>query len=113
MKNNRNLPSGQTPISGILIGVLVALFVSFLLSVGLTSLLLNKSTGEWPENFSSFIIRMISVLSGCLVGTAIYKEKTIITTGILTAIYFVILLIIGTIVYNSVFRKMGMGLVSV
>ncbi len=113
MKINHGVISNQSPIIGVLSGVLSALVISFLLSIGLTSLLLNNSAGEWPEGIIMFAMRFIAVLIGGLVCTGIYKEKTIVSISIMTAAYFLILLIIGTIVYDSVFYKIGIGILSV
>ena len=103
----------KTMTNGVIIGTAVATAISFLLSMGLTSLI---GKGSVPENGSGvyiFLIRSLSVLLGSLLSTAIIKEKNLQTIGIVTAAYLIILLGIGIVAYNGSFHNFGIGLLSV
>jgi len=102
-----------SPALGISIGIGVAMILTILLSAGLTSLVLNGKFSEESARICVFIIRAVSVLLGCLVSSALIKEKVLLTVGGSALGYLAILLGFGIIMFDMSFQNFGMGLLSV
>lgn len=105
--------NGNAFIRGITIGTVIAAAISFLLSMGLTSLIAKGSISESSPGVYIFIIRSLSVLAGCLLATWIVKEKNLQIIGIVSCLYLLILLGVGIIMYDGSFHNFGLGLLSV
>ena len=103
----------KTITTASILGAAAATALTFLLTAGLTSLILKGSVPEQSSGIYVFLIRSLSVLLGCLLATGIVKEKSLQTIGIVTAAYLVILLGIGIVLYNVSFHNFGIGLFSV
>ena len=104
--------NSRKTMTGIVIGTTLAAIVSFLLTMGLTSLIMKGSVPENAPNVYVFFIRSISVLLGCLAATVLVKEKNLQTIGIVTAAYLLIMLGCGIIFYDGSFHNFGIGLLS-
>ena len=103
----------NTMLVGSVLGALAAVAVSLLLLSGLTSLSMKGDINENTANGFVFVFRIIAVLLGVLLGAGITKEKTLITAGIITAIYLVTTIGIGIVVYDGSFVGFGLGALSV
>ena len=112
-KTQLKMKGNKSTIYSALIGAAVALLLSLLLSAGATSLAIRGSIAESGYNFSVFMIRAISVFLGALVGTWLSKEKYLLIIGIIAAVYTVVLISLGIVIYDDSFQNFGMGLLSV
>lgn len=97
----------------IVIGIVAALVVTFLLTGGLTSLLISGKLGESVTGILIFAIRTISVLLGGLIGSGYSNGRYLQVIALITLGYMVALLGLGMIVYNGTFHNLGMGILSV
>lgn len=103
----------QTIGSAIVIGWVTAILITFLLSLGLTSLVLKGSLKAESSGFVVFLIRSLSTLLGCLLAGRIYADKMIpVISGVLI-IYLITLIGIGITVFDGSFQSFITGLLSV
>lgn len=96
----------------VLIGVAMALAVSGLLSVGLTSLLMNGHVELNGTVIIVFLIRALSVLAGGLLASALSEGKHLAVIGLVAVGYLLILLGLGIVLYDGSFRNFGGGVLS-
>jgi len=95
------------------IGVAISTTISIILTAILTSLVMSGSIQEGSANTLIFLIRTISVLAGCLVGTSIKKEKCLPVIGAITLGYLIILIGVGITFYNGSFQHFGSSVLSI
>lgn len=95
------------------IGILISVIISFLLTLGLTSLIINGTLKESGGAFSIFIVRTLSVFIGCLIGGIIYKDKALPLIGVITGVYFIILMIVSIAAFDQSFINFVPTMVSV
>lgn len=98
---------------GIAVGVGTSLAVSLLLSIGLTSLLVNGAIAEGVANGFVIAIRLVAVLLGSLVGSGIVKENCLLSVGLITLGNIVTWLGLGVVIYDGTFKNLGAGIVSI
>lgn len=99
-------------ITSIIIGVAIALMISFALSALLTSVVLKGGLKENALNVLVFGIRTISVIIAGLVGSSLAKGKYLPVIGSVTATYTVILTGITIVAFDGSFKQLGIGVVS-
>lgn len=109
LKSRTGMLSGNSVISGTVIGVILALLISLLLMTGMTSFAVNGSISEKGAGVSMCLIRTIAVLAGVLVGTGIIKEKCVITAGAITLGYLLLLAGVGIVLYDESFKDFGLS----
>lgn len=114
MKLKARLPvaSNRTATVGTLAGIITAFAISLILVAAITGLVTGNKFPEGSLGLPVFIVRTVAVLVGALVGTGLAKEKCIVTVGIITAGYLVLLLGLGIVMYNGSFKSFGSGLLS-
>lgn len=96
----------------VLLGIITALIVSGILSLGLTSLVMNGHVELSSTTAIIFMIRAVSVLIGGLLASALFNEKHLMIIGSITLIYLIIILMMGVIAYNESFINFGGGVLS-
>lgn len=94
-------------------GIGFTILITLLLSAGLTSLIITGKLHEISLEIFTAIIRAVAVFSGCMITTAIKKEKILQNIGIVTAVYVLVLLGLGIILYDHSFHSFGFGILSV
>ncbi len=99
--------------TNILLGVAAALIISFALSALLTSLVMSGKIEEARGSFFIFGIRLLSVMVGCLVSTALIKEKHLPVVGCAAAGYLIVIVGMGIVFYDSSFQNFLSGVLSV
>ena len=114
MKIKTHLPvaSNRTTTVGIFAGIIAALIMSFTSIIALTSLVRNHNFLESSLELSVFLVRMVAVLLGVLIGTGLIKERCIVVAGIVAAGYLVLLLALGILIYDGSFENFGTGVLS-
>ena len=95
------------------IGISIALIISFLLMLGLTSLIINGYLKESGGTFGSFVIRTLSVFGGCLIAGYVYKEKILLLIGAISGIYLIVLMIISVAAFDHSFVNLVLAVISV
>ncbi len=93
-------------------GLVTALSISAVLTIGLTSLIQN---GKLNENGMAgvFIIRVIATLAGGLLAAGLSDKKFLPVIGAVSAGYLVFLLGIGIVWFDGSFHKLWQGILSV
>lgn len=91
----------------------IGIGISIILSIGLSALLANYVIrGAASENHTAlfiFMIRSISVLIGCLIGSIMWDGKLLITNSIITLGYLVLLVAIGIAAFDGSFKSFISG----
>ena len=115
MKNKAHITSSTkiTEIPAIIIGIVTALTISFLLSAGLTSIIMNGTISEMSAAPYVFVIRTVAVTIGCVIGLMLIKEKILLIAGITALGYLAVLAGIGIVLYNESFNNLISGAFSV
>ena len=114
MKSKTRLPvvSSRATTVGAFTGIIIAFVISLILITVITSLVANNKFPEASSGWSMFMVRVAAVLVGALVGTALSKEKCVITAGIIVAGYLALLLGLGIVIYDGSFKNFGTGFIS-
>ena len=102
-----------TEISAIVIGVLSASIVCFLLTIGLTSIVMNGTVGETTGGLYIFGIRMVAAFVGCVVSTLLMKGKYLLMVGAVSIGYLAVMIATGIVMYDESFKNVLSGVVSV
>ncbi len=114
MIKQRKVSMGKhSAIAGIAIGMAVVLVISFVLTAGLTSLIINGKLSEGTAGVFVFVIRAISVLAGGLVATTLVKERCLPIVGAVAAVYLLVLLGTGIAAFDGSFKNFIPGIMSV
>ena len=100
-------------VFGVLLGAVAALIISIILTTGMTSLVLGGGLNDRLLQIFIFVIRLISVFIGVLLGTGLIGEKWIVTTGLISVLYLLLLAGVGIVFYDGSFRGFGVSLISV
>lgn len=95
------------------VGLGVSLVIMLLLSVGMTSLLVNGRAAEGTMDWLVFVIRLVAVLLGTLVGSGIVNEKLLLSVGLIVLGNLFLLLGMGIVIYDGSFNNFGAGVVSI
>ena len=98
---------------GVGIGVAVSVVISVLLLCLLSCLMIKQRLSEHTAGIAVFIIRFLAINLGTLIGSKLTKENGVIVIAAITTAYLVILLGLGIVAYEGVFRNFGTGLFSV
>lgn len=104
---------GQAIGISIAAGAAIAVVITVLMSIGLTSLVINGQIAESDTAFIVFIIRAVSVMIGGMIASALSKEKILITIGITAIGYLLIVVALGIIFYDGLFQNFVSGMISV
>ena len=104
---------GQAIGISIASGAAIAVVITVLMNIGLTSLVINGQIAESDTAFIVFIIRAVSVMIGGMIASALAKEKILITIGITAIGYLLIVVALGIIFYDGSFRNFISGVISV
>ncbi len=113
MKKTRGISENNNSLAVcIAIGLFISLVVTVALSILLTSLIQEGKSDE-NRNLGVFAIRVIATLAGCITGAVLSKKKLLVVIGAISIGYFVILLIIGLLLFDGVVSQVGMGVLSV
>ena len=108
-KYDKNQPIGY----GIGAGVAVSIITSIVLMLLLTNLVNEQNVNERTAELLLFMIRMISVLVGAVIGMKLTAGKGLLIIGTVLVGYMLFLLSVGIIAYDGAFQRMGSGLLSV
>jgi len=111
-KKHTSVFGGRSTVFCTAIGVAVAVIVTALLSAGLTSLVMNGTIAEKATSPYIFVIRLLAVLFGGLLGAGLSDGKILPVVGLITGVYIVILLSVGIAAYDGSFYNFGTGLFS-
>ena len=113
MKFKSRLPitTNRTTTTAILAGIGVAFAISAILVASLSALIAKNILRENSASLV-FVVRVLAVLTGVLIGTGITKEKHLMTAGIITAGYLAVLLGLGIVLYDVSFKRLGAGVIS-
>ena len=103
----------QAEAPAVMIGIIVASLVSFLLLVGLTSLIVNGTVNEGVVGAIAFAIRTVAAAIGCVDGMVLMKEKYLFITGATALGYMSVLLGLGIALFDGSFKNILSGAVSV
>ena len=107
--NSVSAKPSETP--AVIIGVVVALFVSFLLMIGLTSFVVKGMINE--TELYIFAIRTIAAAIGCVTGTVLTKGRYLFITGATVLGYMAVLLGFGIVLFDGSFENILLGAASV
>lgn len=115
MKKNMHIASSAkvTEAPAIVIGIVAASIISVLLTVGLTSLIMNGTVGESATGPYIFLIRTVATGIGCLVGTMLMKGKYLLIAGAIALGYLAVLVGMGIVLYEGSFNNILSGALSV
>lgn len=106
--------TGKTAeVTAIVIGVVAALIISALLSVGLTSIIINGTVSEVTAGSYAFIIRTVASGVGCLIAAMLLNGKHLLIVTATALGYLAILVGMGIILYEGSFNNILSGVVSV
>ncbi len=105
--------NGQSMGFAVVTGCVSAILVSLLLTIGLTSLILNGSLSESRTGLIAFLIRVLSVFLGCLIAGGICKERVLPVIGLIAGGYLITILVIGIIAFDGSFHNFLSGILSV
>lgn len=100
-------------VPAVIIGIIVASIVSFLLLIGLTSIVVNGTVNETVTGPYIFVIRTIAATIGCVAGSVLVKEKYLFITGATALGYMVVLLGLGIVLFDGSFKNILSGAASV
>ena len=113
MKFKSRTTSGGSIVFGTSIGVVAAVFISLILTSGMTSLALGGRIEGKLFDALIFAIRLIAMFTGVILGTGLIKEKCVVTTGVISVLYLLLLAGVGIAFYDGSFCGFGFSLVSV
>lgn len=113
MKTKMNHGTIPGWLSAAVIGGVIAIIISIGISMLAANLLLNGRIGETAVGILTFVARLLSVVLGCLIGTNLHKEKCIQTVAVICAVYLIVLIAMGIILFDGSFHQFGAGLLSV
>ena len=97
----------------IVTGTIIALVLSALLSVILTTLMLNGRLQEGSTGPIVLVIRMISIFAGAIIGGTLLKEKYLLQVSLTALSYILVLIGIGIVFYDEGIKGILSGVVSV
>lgn len=100
-------------VLGVFLGAVAALIISIIFTTGMTSLILGGGLNDGLLQIFIFVIRLISVFIGVLLGTGMIGEKWIVTTGVISVLYLLLLAGVGIVFYDGSFQGFGVSLISV
>ena len=112
IRSHKSVDKKRNMVTCVGIGTLVSLIISVLLSVVLTSLIGKGSLNE-NQLLDVFLIRMIAVLIGGILGAEISNQKPLPVIGVISAAYLLVLLAIGILLFNGTIRNFGISTLSV
>ena len=115
VKTKTHLPvaTNRTTTVGAVIGIVISFVMSLILIAGITGLVTGNKLSEGSLVWLVFVVRIVTVMVGALIGTGLAKEKCVITAGIIVAGYSALLLSLGIVIYDEAFQNFGAGLLSV
>lgn len=110
----KHLTAGKNKnmITCIGLGLLTAMIISVVLTLGLTSLVEKGKLSE-NGNFGVFLTRMIAVAAGGLVGAGLSDKKFLPIIIVTSSAYLIVLLAIGILLFDGSFHKMWLGVLSI
>lgn len=97
---------------GIATGVVAALLLSAVMTAVQSNLVSKEMIGMESKGVFAFVIRIISVFIGGILGTALSGGKNLQTIGLIAGGYFVLLLGIGVLLFDGSVRDLFSGLIS-
>lgn len=107
---HRAAARNNTVIASVAVGVIAGMLTVILLSLLLTSLVVNGSIGEDKTGAYISVIRSFGCFTGCMLSTAFAKKQYLLVTGLTAAAYLVVLLAVGIVFYDGSFVHFGNGL---
>ena len=99
-KSYPSVTNGRNIFICIAVGFVVSVVISLLLITGLTSLIQTGKIDEHRLN-AVFITRTLATLLGCLVGTRICNQKTLVTITSISSVYLFMLILLGVIIFDK------------
>ena len=100
-------------VRGAIIGFVVSVVISVVATALFANLALNGKLEDRLAGTVVFIVRLISVAGGGLIGTGVSKEKNLTVVGCVSGAYLLTLLAVGIVLYDGSFNNFGSGLLSV
>ena len=100
-------------VLAVVVGFFAATVASFLLLLGLTSLIMNGSFDKDTAGVAVFFVRTVAVFLGCLIACGIYKERGVVVIGSVVGSYLVAILVTGIIAFDGFVQNFVSGLISV
>lgn len=113
MASRRKSKKEQSFASGVCIGILVSLLLSIILSMIAATFVLNERIGESAIDLMSWIIMLISSMSGCFVAIRLIGEKLAVVSAATGLIYFLIAAGMGILFFNGGFHNVWTSILSI
>ena len=111
MKKSRIASKNKSIIACIGIGLATSILISLILTI-VTASLIQKGSITESEKISVFLVRLVSVMVGSLVGTGLQGKKALPVIGVISGCYYICLLIVGLLVLNGSLISPWQGLLS-
>ena len=99
--------------TGVGFGIAVSVFLSVLLAMLLTTMVLNERAGECTIEYAVPVIAFVSSLAGSVVAGKMAREKVAILAGVTGAAYILILIGMGILFFDGGFHNLWSSLLSV
>lgn len=111
-KTHLSIGKNKNMVICIVSGLLAALLISVIFTIGLTSLI---EKGELSENgfFGVFLTRLIATVVGGLLSAGLADKKLLPTIIATSAAYLLVLLGVGIVLFDGSFYKLWIGVLSV
>lgn len=115
MKKQKRITSSKriTEAPAVIAGVVVSLMIGIILTLGLTSLVMNGTINDAGAGNWTFVIRTVASAIGCLAGVMLIKKNYLLIAGAVALGYLVMLIAIGIVVYDGSFDNIISGTTSV
>ena len=102
----------ENMLSCIAAGLFASLVVSVVLMIGLTCLI-EKGKLNDNEYLAVFITRLIATIAGGLLSARLAEKKLLLNVVTTSAAYLLVLLSVGIVLFDGVFDKFWIGVLSV
>ena len=103
-KNNRF----KTLILGITISLIVSLFAGAMLG----AMFVNNILDENYSVYSTATVQFASVFLGAFIASQLYQKDYIITSAVIGVTYFLVLIAMTLLVFDTPFSQVGLGAVA-
>lgn len=113
IKRTVNQSPSRSMVRSAEMGLAAALSVSALLTLLLTSLIINGRLGEENGNALVFVIRILSVFVGGLIGASLAQGKYLPVISLVSLGYLIMNIALGIALYDGSFRNFIGGVMSV
>ena len=113
-RNTRKTFEGKYSTAfSIIAGLAASVGISFVITGGMTSLVLNGSIGAEKLDAVIFFVRALSVLVGGLLGASLRKSNMLLTIGSIACAYLIFITALGIIAFDGSVKHLAGGALSV